>query len=570
MLLGYIITLVTVSAFALLLAFIYASRKALREVLSEGINRYSVAGLVLILVFFTVFALLLVHPVEQLYFDENIYQGIALNILHSGNALWCQYGTGYLGTCFVNQLYHDIVGYDVFIAIAFAIFGSNAQTAYALELLVGGLSIIGVFLLASVLTRRREVPVFSALVFSMIPELFIWSRTQAVPDMPFMMLTVFTAFFFVVLAKRPRNGTLAMFLMSLVLVLYTRTEGLLLLPAFALLYFLLGKDGIRKTLRDKLALLKVGLSEPASLVLVLLFVFMLLPVLYYSITELRAPSYGNSSSQSLFSLANAQQNLPANLQFITAISNTVYPEISSVNLVPLAVAGAAALLFFTSKRNRFGVLAFLGVLTVSYLLFYPFFYAGSYNYGVDVRFVLQTLPFLAVFAGFGIFGIGTAIHYLISKKAKRRVNAIKYSIYAVLVVALVAYPFTVYSPLITIPPGQMPQESYPNNATSFFYSNYNAVPSNCLVFSFTPDLWYQYGRSAAQIGYISGANQSITESFKSYSCYVLDYGYWCTVPPYQDTVCKNAISAYNLSVLASQPNSHGSSFAFYRLVNYSP
>ncbi len=573
MLIGYIITLVTLASFVLMLAFAVRDRRDLSRILKFGINRYSAAALVIIVLLFALIALLFIHPVEQLYFDENIYQGVALNILHSGNALWCQYGTGYLQSCYVNQLYHDIVGYDVFIAVTFALFGAGAQTAYALQLFAGIISIIGVFLLVSVLSDRKEVAVFSAAVFASIPELFIWVRTQAAPDVPFMMFTIISSLFFVVLAKKPSFNKMMMFFMSLILVVYTREEGLLLIPAFALLYIAFGNSGIRRNAKDKISIAKHALSEPLPLIGITVFILFLMPILYYSALELQSPSYGNSSNQALFSLANFENNIQPNIGFITATSDTVYPEVPSALLVPLAVVGAIAIAFYGKWKNRFGMLLLLGVLAFSYFIFYPFFYAGAYNYGVDVRFVLETLPFVAVLSGFGIFGIGAAIIYLIQRMVKRHVRTVILStaVYSVLLATLVVYPFYVYAPKITIPSSQMPQESYPSNATSFFYSNYNAVPSNCLVFSFTPDLWYEYNRSAAQIGYLSSANQSVSESFKqNYSCYVFDYDYWCTVPPYQDTLCSNIMSKYNTSVIASQSNGRGSYFAFYRLLNYSP
>src|SRR5271157_2936705 len=145
-------------------------------VLASLIGLLSFMALLAILSFFVAFGLLCVHPVEQLYFDENIYQGIAMNILAHGNALWCQYGTGYLANCYSNQVYHDPVGWCVFIAMAFAAFGTGIGTAYGLELLVGALSIAAVFLLASVVFERKGVAVISALVFAAMPMLYIWSR----------------------------------------------------------------------------------------------------------------------------------------------------------------------------------------------------------------------------------------------------------------------------------------------------------------------------------------------------------------------------------------------------------
>ncbi len=569
MLIGYLITLATVTASLLLLGFAYLEKRRHSFRIPASINRYSVLILGFIFIFFILFALLYVHPVEQLYFDENIYQGIALNILHSGNALWCQYGTGQLSQCYIAELYHDIVGYDVFIAAAFAIFGSSAAVAFGLQLLMGALSIVGVYLLAAVLTERKEVPIIASLVMATIPELFIWSRTQAVPDLPFMTLTVFTAFFFVLFARKPNTLRLGMFCFSLILTLYTRTEGELLLPIFVVFYFILGSEGIKKTFAQRMHTLKRALDSPEVLLVVLVFTMLLLPLVYYSVTELQSPSYGNSAGQSLFSFGNFLQNIGPNSQFLLGMTQA-YPIISTVNLLPLAVIGALSILLYEKTKNRFAVMLITLALFLSYFLFYPFFYAGSVGYGVDVRFILQILPFLAVLAGFGVMGIGQLIDSGVERAAKHRKATVRYAIYGILTVALVVVPFAYYAPYVTIPTNQMPQESYPLNATAFFYNNYTAVPTSCLVFTFTPDLWFQYNRSAAQIGYLGGANQSITDSFKNYSCYVLDYDYWCTVPPYQNTLCSSLLSRYATTPLASESNGRGSQFAFYRLLNYSP
>ena len=123
MLLGYELTAGVYASLILMLAFIVIDRRELRVLLRKHISRYSPAALALILAFFLIVSLLYVSPVEQLYFDENIYQAVALNIMHSFNSLWCRSGTGHLTTCYVNAVYHDPVGWSSFIAIAFAIFG---------------------------------------------------------------------------------------------------------------------------------------------------------------------------------------------------------------------------------------------------------------------------------------------------------------------------------------------------------------------------------------------------------------------------------------------------------------
>ncbi|MGC8676586.1 MAG: ArnT family glycosyltransferase, partial [Candidatus Micrarchaeia archaeon] len=283
---GYETTFAVSSTFALLLVSIYIGRHELAKHLRKAVNRYSLLVLAAILAFFLIFSLLLVKPVEQLYFDENIYQGIALNILKHGNALWCQFGTGYVNKCYANALYHDPVGWSVFIAMAFAIFGIGTATAYNLELLVGALSIVAVFLLASELFENKEIAVLGTLAFALSPELFIWSRTQADMDPPFMMLATFAFFFFVVFAKNRNRKTFATFLFSMVLAVYIRIEAVLLIPLFALLIFLLSDSGVKETFGKTIKEIKKVVSDDAkTLALLLLALILLFPQLHYLAIE---------------------------------------------------------------------------------------------------------------------------------------------------------------------------------------------------------------------------------------------------------------------------------------------
>ena len=106
-LLGYFITAATSISLVLLFLGVFFARKELgRSLAKSGVRLRTLFLLALIIIFFVSFSLLYVKQVEQLYFDENIYQGIALNVLKGGKALWCQYGTGDLSRCFVNQVYH--------------------------------------------------------------------------------------------------------------------------------------------------------------------------------------------------------------------------------------------------------------------------------------------------------------------------------------------------------------------------------------------------------------------------------------------------------------------------------
>ena len=95
--------------------------------------------------------------------------------------------------------------------------------------------------------------------------------------------------------------------------------------------------------------------------------------------------------------------------------------------------------------------------------------------------------------------------------------------------ALIAFPFVELAPVTAIAPDKMPQQSVILQAINAFYSKYAAVRKDCVVFSFTSDIWYEVNISSAQINFLEGANSSIKNSLAQYRCAVLDYGYWCVV-----------------------------------------
>lgn len=562
MLIGYAITAaVIVSLISLIVVTIY-DRKELRSLLSPNVNKLSLVVLLCVVAFFIIFSLLFVAPSEQLYFDENIYQGIALNILHHGNALWCQYGTGYLRQCYSNSVYHDPVGSALFLAIAFWIFGVSTGTAYGLELLIGVLSIVAVFLLASVVLDRKNIAIFSATIFALMPELFIWSRTQSDFDLPFMMLSIFAFFFFAVYAKRPNSKTLSIFLFSLLLTVYARMEAILLLGPFLILYFTFGGESLRKTFGERMHMLLNNVNNnPKFLALIIIFVMLLLPQLYYISLELQNPDYNQANtSQQLFSITNFLNNGRSNLDFLAGGLNGVsyYPAQFPPEITLLAIIGLLLFTFDKKYKNRLGIILLLLLWFFVYFIFYSFFYAGSAAFGVDSRFLLQLLPSLSLLAALGVYELA-----VLSKHSKFKV--IRYATYCIVIAALIFYPFISALPILTITQQNMPQQHVIAPALNFIYGNYGKVPQNCLVFSFTPDVWYALNRSSAQIGYLGNSNGMS----KNYSCFVFDYGYWCVVPSYHSTTCQDALNRYSLSVISTDKTAAGYNTTLYRINNYS-
>ncbi|MGI0141475.1 MAG: ArnT family glycosyltransferase [Candidatus Micrarchaeales archaeon] len=565
MLIGFIFTAVLAIALASLVISVLVTRKDLARSIAKHIDGRTILVLIGVLLFFLIFSLLFVSPAEQLYFDENIYQGIAMNILAHGNALWCQYGTGYLQTCFSNAVYHDLIGYPFLLSIAFAIFGIGIQTAYAMQLFIGALSIIFFFLLSSMLFDKKSAAVASTIIFSLIPQLFIWSRTQAIPDLALMAFATLTFFLFVLFVRETKLSRFILFMSSLTLTVYMRIEGILLIPIFLILFFVYSDDGIVNTAKHRLKIAIEAINTNTKLLLALLFfIVLIIPDVYYLSLQGANPSYGQDGvGQQVFSIANFQSNFPSNVLFFLGNYNAVYqfPLVFPVETTALAVVGMIMILI-SGRKNKFGLLLLPLIWLGAYHLFYDFFYAGAATFGVDDRFMLQIVPGLALLGGFAVSELGERIGKL------RKSVKLNYLVYGVIMIGAVIYPFITLIPNITLKPSDMPQQTVIYDALTFFYNNYNKVPTNCLVYTFTPDLWFEFNKSAAQITYLSSSDGQFLNNTKSYSCSVVDFGYWCNVPPYRGTTCSDILKNYNLAPLAIQNNTgKGESFAFYQIVN---
>ena len=557
MVIGYVFTLI----YAVLFAGLIASALMLRKVIAKKLsNDTSLQYLILVLVviaFFVSFSLRYVSPVEQLYFDENIYQGIALNILHSGNALWCQYGTALVTSCPYSQIYHDPVEISFYIAIAFAIFGVGIQTAYGMSLFVGAMSILLVFLLGSSLFGKKA-GLASAIVFALIPELFIWSRTQATPDLIFMMFSILAFYAYEIYRSNRNNTTLAFFLFALGISVYVRIEAILLIPIFVVLaaYEASIKYGVKKGIGKLL-----GYSSTRTMAIMMVFVILIVPEIYYIFYEIQNLNYGSGTlcgvqTNTTFSISNFKCNMVPNANFFLGSFNSVayYPAYFSALTTIIAVIGAIVMLFKGGKNDVPIVL--LGLWALVFYLFYDAFYAGSVLFGVDVRFMLIIYPAIAIFAGFGIAslssGIPVALKLSKNKKSEAKRAIFSSAIFAVLIIVFAVFPFYNSLSTVTISPSRMPQEAMPMSATNFIYQNVAKVPSNCLVFSFTPDVWWEQNRSSAQVGWLGNGNSTFKSFENTFTCFVFDKGYWCTTPEYKSGLCSTDLSTYNTTLIVTQ------------------
>jgi hypothetical protein len=576
--LGYAITIVCSVTFVALIISIVLGRNEIWQVLHKNMNKCSLVALFVIIIFFILFASFL-RRTELIFFDEQIYQSIAINILNHGNALTCMFGTAQLKSCYFNSLGFDPNGWPFIIAIAFGLFGKGVSTAYNLEIAIGAISILLVFILASVLTNKKEVPIISALVFALIPELFIWSKTPANPDMPFMLFTLLTILFFILFSKKRTKITLALWMFGLIITAYIRVEALLLIPVFALMFFTFGEDGVRQTFIKRIKIIQSKNTIYGVLPLLIIFFVLITPELYVIAATrhellINALPFLNSGGQ-LFSLSYLSKNVIQNSLFLGGII-TEYPIIFLPEISVFAIIGVVYLALYAKQKNRIGVLVLLLCLFFCYFIFYGFYFSGSALLGGSVRFFLILYPPLSILAAFGIYGIGNGTSSLLSLN-KNQYKA-RYLVCSVLIIIFFVLPFTYAIPFLTHPnysysdfptiPNTTPQNDpysmmYANRSLAFIDNNYNLVPASCLVFSPSPYLWYGLNRSATYTYVYNTTSAHI----KGYSCFVLDYSYFCN-PLFNNTGCNTILTKYKTKVLATEGGDGEQNFTLYTILNY--
>jgi hypothetical protein len=234
----------------------------------------------------------------------------------------------------------------------------------------------------------------------------------------------------------------------------------------------------------------------------ILFFILLVPQVL-TFTAFRGESWGASGP--MFSRNYFSNNFHTNLFYF--IENTRWPVIFSI----LALVGIFP--FRKWFKEKVSLIVFFLVFFAIFL----FFYAGSYNYGTDVRFSLVLSLPLAIFAAAGINLINTTIF--------KRINLV---IMSVIWIVLILWCFKIVSPSIPI------SEESIDARTSHDYmvKVIHELPKNSYVLSYDPCIVIINGQNGAQTFY--GANPGVMQKIMAESSNVYFFhDIWCQIPPYE-------------------------------------
>ena len=560
------------------------SRKHIADALKEaGFSRSTALMLAMAVMIFVGIELLVVHPTQQIFFDDDIYLAMAQDLIHTGQAWMCNYGTPTF--CYDGGILHEPIGAAFNLAIGFMIFGVNRAVAYGIGVVLGAVAVASTFLAALLLFRDRKAAFMSSIFIALAPVLLLWAMPTN-SDLPTLTYSLVAVFFMLVFMRKKHLGTMAAAAFSLALATYMKVDAIAYVAVIPLMYLVMDGKGLADSVKSNAGRIARGLGDTKVLVVLLVFIIAIAPEIIFVQAELHG-SYGYSGtivqntcnpSQTITAVSAMDlQNFGANVcgnvlfwfnQYGTIISYPAYPIAQPAIFTLFAILGAAAMLAMRERRRVFLSIA---LWFASFFAIYTAFYGGSVLYGVDWRFQLGLIAQVSMLSGFGasallgigrinLSGKGTA-----ERKGERSFRKLLLFSAAGVVLATVSYAFYSELPAVGILPSQISQAQTARFDENFVFNSSYLIPPDSLVLSYDPTLFIINNKTSAQMDTIFDKAQLQTYN-ATYKHLVIDWGYWCYTPNNYCTQVQQQFKLVPIVTAVDNQSSPPQTFGFY-LVN---
>lgn len=477
---------------------------------------------------------------HRIFYDEDIYQSIGQNIAylkglgaHSGEGygtsmgkIWmrligragmCNEGRTEYGEFFCDRLEYNKEpnGWPYFLSVVFRIFGVHETAAFLANNLLYALAIITTFAIAYLLFRCPYRGLCAALIFALTPEFIMWSNTTAVePSAAF-----FTALAFLCVLIYIRGGeNKSLFLLAVMaaFAVQFRPESIMCLAVIGLAIIFWARGELKK------GEFYLALS---------LFFILIIPHLVH-LYAVRNIGWGTSGPK--FSLDFMEGNLKVNTLFY--LKNLRFPLLYTVFFIlGVLLRGDKQ----EGLRKTFCVYE-KAVVLIWFMLFWGIFilfYAGSYDYGADVRFSLLSSMPLALLAGNGAFSI-------------TRIFNRQFSYMAYIIAAAIIFSFLPFLPFVRA----ITQEAWGARADHHFAREMaHVLPQDSIVLTHNPNMFLLWGKNAAQTSLATEQTSYFKRFFYRYPGGIyFHYNFWCNVPDkLQNSFCKNILERYDCTLIKS-------------------
>ena len=458
---------------------------------------------------------------SRIYYDEQIYQHIGQSLADRHRAEMCNEGTVGDGrlTCVRAEYNKQPNAYPHLVSLGFRIAGANDQWAFTVNNLAAAFLPIVVFLLSVLIwpsDGRAPASALPALIAALIPQQLLWSNTAAAEA-----TAALSAAFAVVAAawfvRARSSASLALTVVAASYAAQFRPESPLIIPVVASVVLLGAADELRRR--------RLWVAVGGGVVLIV-------PLLMH-LWAVSGHGWGTPGPRA--GAAFVWGNLAVNGPFY--ITNVRFPAL-------VTVFACAALVRYAVHRVVWVLAAYFVVFFAVFLSFY----AGSYDYGADVRYSLLTYPPLLALAGIGATWMACTVG--------------RGGVLAAAVVIILQ--FTWFLPLVRA----VGEEAWAARADVAAAQGFAlSLPANAIVLTHNPSLFLLRGRSAAQMSLAStdpGYVERLAARFDG-GVY-LHWNFWCNVPdPLQAGFCTAMTDRFDLE-LVQESRTRDFRYALYRVL----
>jgi len=443
----------------------------------------------------------LAHRTNRIYYDEQIYQSIGQNLAASRRAQICNDGTIEAGRlrCARGEYNKQPYAYPHLLSLVYRFVGAGETTAFVVNAIALGISVGSLYLLVWLLFRDRLAALFAALLLALTPEQLLWSATAAAE--PTASLACICALLAAACFVRSRSTVaLAGTAVACAYAIQFRPESLLIVPVVALLIWQRARDEYRRPRLWWMALLFLALAATHVA----------------HLAAVRNEGWGTNAER--FSVAYVAGNLRVNGSFFLADAR--FP----VTYTLLAVVGLTA---WRGAPGRAAIALYFSLFFGIALLFY----AGSYDYGADVRYALATFPALISLAGLG----ASRLVEVAARRAPRAAAG------AGIAVALILQFFALYAGVVRA----TDDGAWAARAdVQFARSVAGEIPPGSYVLTHNPGMFHIWGVSAGQMSLAADNPPFLDELIQRFPGGVyVHWNFWCTVQdPVQQDYCTKVLA----------------------------
>ena len=458
---------------------------------------------------------------HRIYFDEDIYQNVAQNIVWQGRAQMCNEGflDGGVFTCEAWEYNKEPNAFPFLLSVVFRFTGVDEAAAHRLNHWIFALGAMAVYWVAGLSFDKTRAAFGASLVYILIPQNLLWGATVAAEPSAatFGAIGVGAWIYF---CRAPSWRAALFGASALAFASQFRPESGLVLAVAAAATVLIAPSLLRRREAYGGALL----------------VFLLLVPHFAHMWAVRNENWG--SSEAKFSMSYAAGNSKTNTRYY----------VEGLDFPPYFALAALLGLFYPGRRRH--VAAALIWFVLLFGIFIPF-YAGSYRYGADVRFAFVSSAPLAILAG---AGLGFASDWLTRRLSRLRwVGLVPY--------ALAVYVFSQFLPLVKAVGSEGWQARADHEAA---LAMVQTLPEDAVLLTHNPGMIQVMGHSAAQASLVSYQPARVDGFFDRFPGGVyFHYNFWCNVADeVQNEFCNDVLATYPTQVLMEE------SAGFYRYVLY--